>query len=257
MAHRNLSQAVDACLFEMGAALFENYPDWLLEFVVLLAFEFDLNRKICGDDRDRVFSFPISLHYAFNIALDDENVNLTAIEYADKYWRAEENCFELLCAKKHPEPLTCRQSGCEGAYRYPVSGRRTLLCDVEGCRDGYNPCVGTFFENRKGDLSDWFLGLLTRYRTSWVAGTDKSDEKLVKELLGRKRYKEVMLGLEKEYARTSTELHKPDMVRMPTTALMVYQSFEDNSIDLLSFRANSEFKAEFKRPVMIGYTIKK
>lgn len=253
---RNLRQTVNDCLFEIGAALFEGYPNWFLEFAVLLAFEFNLNRKICGDDRDRVLSFFISLHYAFYIALDEKK-NFTAIEYADKYFRAEEKCFEILYEKKHPEPLPCRQSGCEGAYRYPVSGRRTLMCDVEGCRDGYNPCVGTFFEGRKGDLSDWFLGLLTLYRTSWVAERAKDDEKLVKEMLGRKRYKEVMLGLAKENARTNNEIHEPGMVRMPTTGLVAHKSFEDDSIDLLSFPANSEFKAKFKRPVVLGYTIKK
>jgi hypothetical protein len=256
-SHQALRKAVNDLLFSIGDSLFEDYPNWFIEFVVLLSFEFDLNRKICGDDRSRVFSFAISLHYAYEVVSIDEKRNPTSIEFGKAMLNTEEKCFDLICAKRYPNFLPCRKSGCDGAYRYKIGGRRSLACDKEGCRDQLFPCSDTFFEARKGDLSDWFLGLLLLQRSSWISASDNWEKGQVKATLGRKRFDEVMSILANQQVRAYNDLHVPDMVRMPTTGLVVEHSVDGNSIRVTSFPANFDLKRKIKEPTILGFTIKK
>ena len=252
-----LRQSVEAFFFAMGETLFESYPDWFLEFVVLLSYEVQLNRKICGDEPDAGYDFMIALNYAYEAVFTDGSPNPTSIDFAVEAFADKEKCFELFCAKKLKTPRPCENSGCDGVYRYPIKGRRALVCDVEGCRNQLNPCVGTFFEGRKGRLGDWFLGLLYLQRSGWIGASDRWDKRLVRDKLGRKRFDEVVRILANEQVAVYNELHKPDMVRMPTTGLFVDQNFENGTVTINSFPADGEFKREFSTPKVFGYKIKK
>lgn len=252
-----LRESVDAFFFAMGETLFESYPSWFLEFVVLLGYELQLNRNICGDEPEVSYDFMIALHYAYEAVSTDSGTNPTSIEFAVDAFADEEKCFEIFCAKKLKTSKPCEKSGCEGVYRYPIKGRRVLACDVEGCRDQLSPCVGTFFEGRKGRLGDWYLGLLYLQRSGWIGASDRWNKRLVRDKIGRKRFDEVIRILADEQVASYNELHEPDMVRMPTTGLLVDQNSEDGTVTINSFAADSEFKHEFSKPKMVGYTVKK